>query len=456
MRHGFDVRQRLDTTLRVDPRIVLSSQVLQMTQPELEQAVESELNENPALERLAHDLEPVTDEAILRVVAPQELAPTSEDFEFHRSLPAESAPDWTEMASALPSLWDHLRAQLIPYLPPKLQPVGEFMIGCVSEKGYLGAPLEEIALDTRCSLEEAEIVLRALQNCEPAGVGATNLQECLLLQLRKVDTYEQKLARAILREHLDDFIARRVDRISRRYRVVPDVVQAAFREILALSPFPGEEFGGPAPSARSRSTGILPDLVFGYSEAGWTVEVRGLDPNNLAVNRAYQRRLRQLNDDRHACRDEKRHLETYVARAGDFIASVQQRRQTLRAVGEYLLQRQTGFIATGRYQFLTALTRSRLARDLGIHESTVSRATQGKFVQIPNGDVLPFEVFFKPALRVQKMIEEILQSENPNNPLSDEAIAALLAKKGVVVARRTVNKYRDRTRLLSSRKRRSA
>jgi len=97
-----------------------------------------------------------------------------------------------------------------------------------------------------------------------------------------------------------------------------------------------------------------------------------------------------------------------------------------------------------------------MAQDIGMHESTVSRATMGKFVQIANGEVVSFEVFFKPALRVQKMIEEILERENPNRPLSDEAIAKLLAERGVIVARRTVNKYRDRTKLLSSRARKSA
>jgi RNA polymerase sigma-54 factor len=97
-----------------------------------------------------------------------------------------------------------------------------------------------------------------------------------------------------------------------------------------------------------------------------------------------------------------------------------------------------------------------MAHDLELHESTISRATQGKYVQLANGETVSFEVFFKAALRVQKMIEEILATENPDNPLSDERIAQILAEKGVVVARRTVNKYRDRTKLLSSRKRRSA
>jgi RNA polymerase sigma-54 factor len=125
-------------------------------------------------------------------------------------------------------------------------------------------------------------------------------------------------------------------------------------------------------------------------------------------------------------------------------------------LGNFLLQHQLGFIATGDYKFLVPLTRSHIARTLGVHESTISRATADKFVQIGNGEVISFEVFFKPALRIQKMIEEILATENPSNPLSDERISEMLAEQGVVVARRTVNKYRDKTKLLSSRKRRFA
>jgi RNA polymerase sigma-54 factor len=125
-------------------------------------------------------------------------------------------------------------------------------------------------------------------------------------------------------------------------------------------------------------------------------------------------------------------------------------------MGRYLVLKQGGFISTGDYQFLKSLTRSKLAKDLGVHESTISRATNGKFCQLPNGEIVSFEVFFKPALRVQKMIEEILSYENPSNPLSDERIREMLAEKGVQVARRTVNKYRSRTKMLSSRQRRSA
>ena len=458
LRQGLGHTQRVETgtTLRVDPRVVLASYLLQLNQAELDQALETELNENPALERLQDEQEPIQEETILKTVAPHELRPSSDDFEFHRSLPQDEVSDWLDFAATGTSLWDHLRAQLIPVLPQSLHLVGEYMIECVDEKGYMTTPVEEVALATGCALEHAEWVLAKLQYCEPAGVGAANLQECLLLQLRNPETLEQKLARAIVKGYLDDLIARRTMKITRRFKVMPDVVEAAFQEVLLLTPYPGESFGG-APTTRSvRGQGVAADLLLPREESGWQVEVKGVDPANLALNREYRKRHKELNQMERAPKDEKRHVAHYVQRAEDFIGCIRQRRQTMRKIGEYLVQNQSSFVSTGSYEFLRPLTRTKMAEELGLHESTISRATMDKYVQISTGEIVPFEVFFKPALRVQKMIEEILQHENPDNPLSDEAIARLLEKKGVQVARRTVNKYRDRTKLLSSRKRRSA
>lgn len=458
MRHGLGQSQRVETstTLRVDPRVVLASYLLQLNQAELDQALETELNENPALERLQEDQEPIQEEAILRTVAPQELKPGSDDREFKRSLAQDEECDWLDFASTGTSLWDHLRAQLIPMLPQSLHLVGEYMVECIDEKGYLTTPVEEIALETGCALEHAEWVLAKLQYCEPAGIGASTLQECLLLQLRNPETLEQKLARAIVKGYLDDLIARRTMKITRKFKVMPDVVEAAFSEILQLSPYPGEAFGGARSTKSIKGQSVTPDLVLQRDETGWQIEVRGVDAADLTLNYEYRRRFKELNSMERAPKDEKRHVTHYVQRAEDFIGCVHQRKRTLRKIGEYLIQHQPSFVDTGSYEFLRPLTRTKMAEDLGIHESTVSRATMDKFVQLSSGEIVPFEVFFKPALRIQKMIEEILQHENPDNPLSDEAIARLLEQKGVQVARRTVNKYRDRTKLLSSRKRRSA
>lgn len=460
---NFEQWQRQETSvgLRVDPKVVLTSHILQLSQQELDQAIDVELTDNPALERIQDDAEPPSDEAILRAVAPHELKPGSEDFEFTRSLPNDAGDriDWTELAATTTSLWDHLRAQLIPMLPKHLDHVGEYVVECVNEKGYLTAPIEEIALELNVSMEEVELVVNHLRSCEPSGVGAYTVQECLLLQLRDHNSVEKRLARVVLKSHMDDFLARRTVKIMRRYRVLPEVVEAAFAEILKLTPYPGEAYQMGAAHSHTNITrmpAVVPDLVLSMSESGWSVEVRGADPNMLCLNRTYRRRYEELKHSDRAPKDEKRHVNEYVKRAANFIQSIYQRRRTLRRIGEYLIQNQTGFISTGQYQFLKSLTRTQMAKDIGMHESTVSRATMGKFVQIANGEVVAFEVFFKPALRIQKMIEEILQTENPANPLSDEQISLLLKKKGIMVARRTVNKYRDKTKLLSSRKRRTA
>ena len=455
--NGFS--NRFETTLqqRVDPRVVLASRILQLGQHELEQAIDTELVENPALERLEEESLPLDEATILRHVAPQELRPSSEDFEFQRSLPQDGNDvDWVDLTASHNTLWDHLRGQLIAVLPKQLESLGLYMVECIDQRGYLTASVEEMALATNKSLEETEFVLAKLRECEPAGVGATTLEECLLLQLRRADSIERKLARMIVKSHLEDFLARKCNRISRRYKVLPEVVEAAFREILELNPYPGESFQSAPMGLESRTNTAVPDLTLTRTESGWLVEVRGVDPTSLTINRSYSKRFNELNRMDRPPKDEKRHVNTFVQRAGNFIACIQQRRRTIRRIGEYLIDKQAGFISTGRYQFLQPLTRAQMAQELGIHESTVSRATMEKFVQISNGEIVPFEVFFKPALRVQKMIEEILATENPRDPLSDERIAEMLAERGVCVARRTVNKYRDRTKLLSSRKRRSA
>jgi len=445
--------------VRVDPRLIQSSQILQLSRQDLEVALENELSDNPALERLEEAEEPLTEDAVLRTVAPVELKPSSEDFEYRRCLPNDDQDrvDWIDLVPTTSTLWDHLRAQLLPMLSAELEELGDYVVACVDSKGYLSMHVEEIALETGHEIDVVERVVSNLRRCEPSGVGACTLQECLLLQLRETDSLEDKLARIIVRHHIDDLVAKRTDRIMRKYRVLPDVVQAAFDKIHACSPYPGEAFSDvPSSMQPSRRSAISPDLILSLVDGSWEVEVRGTDPTSLRVSPVYRTRNRQLEEMALPPKDEKRHISEYLNRAENFIKSVRQRRQTLRAIGRYLVENQSGFVTTGRFQFLRALTRCQMAKDLGLHESTISRATMNKHVQLSTGEVVPFDVFFKPALRIQMMIEEILLTENPQRPLSDEAIARLLAERGVSVARRTVNKYRDRRKLVSSHKRKTA
>lgn len=453
-------RTGLGTSLstRVDPKLIQSSKMLEMNSAQLESWIESELNENPALER--HELggNEISDEDILRSVAPQELKPSSSEWELWRSMPTGSQDDlhWLDLAVSVDSLADHLRGQLQAALPVQLWPAAEFAVSSLNERGYLETSPEEIALSTAISLEAAEVVIEELRACEPAGIGASNLQDCLLLQLRNPDTVEQELAARIVRDRFDDLVQRNIRSLARAFRALPEVIEAALAHIATLNPFPGENFVTHPYGQSHSGRAIQPDITFTRDESGWTIEVRGADPIHFSVSRAYQIRHGELAGRRNVDASERRHIQEYVERAEGFIECLGQRKATLGKIGQILAIEQAGFLNTGEVKFLQPMTRSRLAEKIGIHESAMSRAVANKFIQLANGEVVPFDMFFNPALRIQKAIQEILATENPHQRLSDERIAEILAEQGIVIARRTVNKYRDRSRLLSSRRRKSA
>lgn len=419
--------------------------------------IQTELSENPALERVASEEDPLTDRMIEKGVAGRDLKPRGDDREMWRSLPQDDdTPSWIELTSSTMSLRDHVSGQLLSSIPHDLRRVGEFVIGCLNDNGYLYEPIEEIALGSNCSIEDAEYVVEQLRKCDPVGVGANGIQDSLLLQLRHHDTLEGKIARKIVRDHLDLFTNGKHLKLAKKFSVTTDVIEAVFELILACAPFPGDSFHSTSNTSEARLPAIQPDIVLGRTEQGWEVAVKGPSSIEFSLNGYYKKRLEDLQEDRRKDKDERRHISHFVERASNFIDCLDLRNLTMMRIGQYLIEKQIGFVSTGDAAFLIPLTRTVLAHDLGLHESTISRATQGKFVQLPTGETVSFDVFFKPALRIQKMIEEILATENPDNPLSDERIAQILATKGVEVARRTVNKYRDRTKLLSSRKRRSA
>lgn len=456
---GFNNSFRTDTQhktqLRVDPRLVLNGQLLELNWIELRNLVETELVENPALEWLNDEAEAIPLESILKKVAPAELKPSSDDREFQRTISLDSAEtDWMDFAGTGNTLEAHLEAQLHVRLAPHLRGIGDFLVGSLDDRGYLGTPVEEIALALNVSIEEIEQVLEVLQACEPRGVGAQDLRECLLLQLIGLSDLEGKLAHAIVKNRFDDLIDKNTRAIARRYKVLPDVVEHAFRIIRECSPYPSDGFDREVRNPQGNAGASVPiDLRIVRSEFGWSVDLAGVDPHDLIISHAYRQQMAHLKGQR---TDERRHLVTYVNRAKGFIDALEGRKRTLLRIGDYLIDHQLGFVTTGNYSFLRPLTRRLMANDLGLHESTISRATMGKHIQLANGEAVSFEVFFKPALRIQQMIAEILRSEDPDSPLSDEAIAGILAERGVIVARRTVNKYRDKTKLLSSRRRKSA
>lgn len=431
---------RLETSLRVDPRLVVAARVMALSAMELDAAIDAEVAENPALERTERE-EPV--------VAFQ--FAEREDREAQRCRPPDDAgPDPAERVVAPSLTRDGVRLTLLAKLPWELRALGDYLVGMLDGRGYLRESDEEIALAMGESLEAVAVAVAALQSCDPPGVGARGVRDGLRLMLEREGTAAAGLAARMLEDALEDLIARRTARLAKRFGVKAAEIEAAYAALLAQDPSPFGDEGLPAAQPAQ------PDLALVRTEAGWTVEVAGPGLAEVRASRAYLRQRRRLASDLRADAVERRHVEAHLERAERFISALEARRDTLRRLGEALLREQGGFVATGDARFLRPLTRAMLAEALGIHESTLSRATANKFVRIGTGETVSFATFFTPALRIQGMIEEILAVENPANPLSDERIRALLAEQGVNVARRTVAKYRTRGRTLSSRERRGA
>ena len=255
-----------------------------------------------------------------------------------RSLaPDDDTPSWIDLAASNTSLAEHLSAQILPSLPRELRHVGEYVVGCVNDNGYLYEPVEEIALACNCSIEEAASVIAALRKCDPPGIGANGVQDCILIQLKAHQTLEGKIARKIVRDHLDEFATGKVMKFARKFSAHPDVIEESIRLIYECTPFPGESFKG-AHSSEQKLPAIKPDLILSRSEFGWDIVVVGPDPAEFSVNGFYRDRLVNNKRDKSVSPEEKRHLSVYVQRASDFISSIEQRRKTMQRIAEVLVQ----------------------------------------------------------------------------------------------------------------------
>lgn len=453
---GLRAGAKLSQQTRVDPKIVQASQLVQCTSIELLQAVDAELQANPALERI-EESEGLTDNEILESVAPQELKMTATDIEAQRSLPADGleTPNWVDLTPDYDDLSARIEAQMRSSLPKSHYCLAEFFVGSLDDRGYLTSSVEEAALHCDSTLEEAEEALIALKACDPAGIGATDLRESLVLQLRTEDCRIEDLARRILKECWEELIAHNPAKIARSLKASPDAVEAALLRIQSLNPYPGEGIARRRQADSSGPAAASPEIIISLETSGWAVSVPGPSKGAFRIARAFSSKIDQLQG-RGTAADERRHLQQFVDRANVFLQGLAKRRQNLLAIGRYLTEHQASYLKTGDVRFLQDLTRTKMAKELGIHESTISRATNRKHLQIATGEIVRFDVLFTPALRIQSMIADILAHENPANPLSDARIKEMLEERGVKIARRTVNKYRSRSRQLSSRMRRSA
>jgi RNA polymerase sigma-54 factor len=293
-------------------------------------------------------------------------------------------------------------------------------------------------------------VLRELQQQEPVGIGARDLRECLLLQLEFLEAQgtvpPQPHVRAIITDHLEQLGEHKFSRIAQEMHIASAEVTAAAHFIKRhLNPFPAQ--GTPAASG-STSGYVLPDVIIARRDRGFEVDVVESKRFFLRINPLYRElMMRAQQEEAQLNEDEKKHIQQYVSRARLFMANIDQRRQTLQRIVAYLVSFQGDFLDRG-VRHLRPLTRAMVAAELGVHESTVSRATAAKYVMLPSGEVIPLSHFFTPSLSAKDVIRDMIEHET--QPLTDEQIAEALAEKGIVIARRTVAKYREQLGILPS------
>jgi RNA polymerase sigma-54 factor len=327
------------------------------------------------------------------------------------------------------------------------------MIGNLDEHGYLGISLEEVCQATGATAEETEPVLKQIQFFDPVGVAARDLKECLLVQLENLGLGDSLAAR-IVRDHLHQLENKRYDRLARDLGVsVEDIVDAAHL-IASLEPRPARGF------EEEEIRTIIPDVSVEKITDEYVVFLNDEGIPRLRVSSLYRRLAGQEGEEEASARQ---YLQEKVRAATWLIKSIQQRQQTLYRVTQSIFKFQHDFLDLG-VRHLKPMVLKDVAEDIGMHESTVSRATANKYVHTPQG-LFELKYFFQSGLKsgngedvasesVKDKIRSIISTEDPKRPHSDQYIAGLLSQESIDIARRTVAKYREAMGILPSSKRR--
>jgi RNA polymerase sigma-54 factor len=470
-------------SLRQSQRVVMTPllqqaiQLLQLSTLELQEVVQKELLENPLLEEVPTDppetpatpdtpttpapepppVEPVpVDRERGTDDLPFDLTAVMFDDQEERSLVAQEDRDelpFENMVRSQSSLADHLEEQLrFASEDPVIRRIGAEIIGNLDEDGYLRAEPAEIAQRCEVAVEEVEKVLALVQAFDPPGVAARNIQECLLIQL-KADPNPDPVSVEIVEQHFDDLSRRRYPDIARALKLPLDRVMESVEEIMGLEPKPGRRFGG----ADTRY--IVPDVVVQKMGSDYVVLLNEDGIPRLRVNALYRSLLRNSGE------EARQYVEQKLRSAVWLIKSVDQRQRTLRKVTQSIVKFQREFLDKG-LPYLRPLSLRDVGEDIGMHESTISRVTTNKYVETPQG-LFELKFFFHSgiasgdgemvsSISVKKMIQDLLANEDPSKPLSDQEVAQILKGRALVIARRTVAKYREELGILPSHQRRLA
>jgi RNA polymerase sigma-54 factor len=444
-------------------RLQQALKLLQVPTLELQMILKQELLQNPLLEEVDEVVENVESSTPDEETGTQEEAEPvdNEDqmewtdyypdsYEGARERPDTSAEFPERVPVTQPSLHDLLESQLrLSTDDPELTEIAGFLIGSIDDRGFLSISVEEVAEITGKPVERVQEALKIVQSFDPPGIGARDLRECLLIQLERKEMADS-LATRIVRDHFDSLKERKFAEIAKKAHVPISQVQAAGDIIARLNPKPGLAATYEEPKY------VVPDLVVDKVEDKYVVYLNDKHVPRLRISPSYREMLRGGSK-----KDKTReYIIGKLNSAKWLIQTIEQRRKTMIKVMKCIVEAQEEFFDKG-IAFLKPLTLQQVANQIGMHESTVSRVTNNKYVQTPRG-VFELKFFFSSKLQTEAgdemsaksakdIIAQLVDEEDRSDPLSDQKIADMLKDRGLRIARRTVAKYREQMKLLPAR-----
>ena len=458
----FDQFQSLQQQQTIAPQMQQSLELLQTPTLELRHLIQQELDSNPTLEDETHD------------VSLEEASTPDEDEEFDREFAELSKMDeeWREyMAqsrSAAPrrddadekyrfvmdsivnpvTLHEHLLNQLgFTNVDKQLREVCEMLVGHIDENGFLQADIEDLCFDLGLPIDVLEDAVGIIQSFDPVGVGAVDLRDCLMIQLERLGK-THSLAYQIVEHHLGDLAKKRYPQIAKKLSVEPADISKAAEFVASLDPRPGSRF------TASNNSYVVADVSVEKQQGKWTVVLNDEQLPRLRISDAYKEMM---------AGDRSREARNYIRdkiKSGKFlIRSIHQRQQTIRNITEEIVRRQRDFFESGP-SHLKPMNMASVAETISVHETTVSRAVSGKYINTPHG-VFEMKYFFTTGYQdesgqsvsnttVKQRLADIIADEDKAKPLSDQALVTELKNQGVSIARRTVAKYREELHILPS------
>ena len=474
---------RLSQHLTLTPQLQQSIRLLQLSTQELDQEIERYLRDNPLLERADGGLDAAAGTTAMPEVSSQETttavadeAPDAGDGSAERESQADSDllaemsysaagerddgddSDYSQQASDTPTLREHLLGQLaLLNLSERDRTLTGLLIDTLDEDGYLTQSVEDLMamlpVELDVDVEELGTALRHVQHLDPSGVGACSLAECLALQLRAlaVSTPYCDKAIEVVTQHLEVLAAKDYVKLKRTLRCDDESLRAVQKLITSLDPKPGRGY------AQADTRYIIPDVVVIKIKGLWTASLNVEAMPKLRVNRMYADILSRG-------RGASQQMSGQLQEAKWLIKNVQQRFETILRVSQAIVDRQRNFLEHGAIAMRPLVLRE-IAEVLELHESTVSRVTTNKFMRTPRG-IVELKFFFgshvgtdaggsASSTAIRELIKQLVSTENPRKPLSDSQISSLLAQQGIIVARRTVAKYREALQILPGNLRKS-